>query len=135
VRVPSVAEEDDRRLHRERDRLIAERIQHVDDAPSSLGSARAESFNGKRPIGGAAPPTDLDSATARLDLLTSMHGRPDQKKTPDDAEKRGDDCVTHKLMAPRQMVRDLLSSHARSFVMFSLIFSFAVCSTHPISTP
>jgi hypothetical protein len=29
VRVPSVAEEDDRRLHRERDRLIAERGQHV----------------------------------------------------------------------------------------------------------
>src|SRR5215471_11262346 len=29
VRVPSVAEEDDRRLHRERSRLINERIQHV----------------------------------------------------------------------------------------------------------
>src|ERR1700730_18705369 len=29
VRVPSVAEEDDRRLHRNRDRLISERIQHV----------------------------------------------------------------------------------------------------------
>jgi transposase len=29
VRVPSVAEEDDRRLHRERRRLIGERIQHV----------------------------------------------------------------------------------------------------------
>src|SRR6516165_2782648 len=29
VRVPSVAEEDARRLHRERDRLITERIQHV----------------------------------------------------------------------------------------------------------
>lgn len=29
VRVPSVAEEDDRRLHRERHRLISERIQHV----------------------------------------------------------------------------------------------------------
>ena len=29
VRVPSVAEEDDRRLHRERHRLITERIQHV----------------------------------------------------------------------------------------------------------
>jgi transposase len=29
VRVPSVAEEDDRRLHRERGRLINERIQHV----------------------------------------------------------------------------------------------------------
>ena len=29
VRVPSVAEEDDRRLHRERHRLINERIQHV----------------------------------------------------------------------------------------------------------
>jgi transposase len=29
VRVPSVLEEDDRRLHRERDRLISERIQHV----------------------------------------------------------------------------------------------------------
>jgi transposase len=29
VRVPSVAEEDDRRLHRERDRRIVERIQHV----------------------------------------------------------------------------------------------------------
>jgi transposase len=29
VRVPSIAEEDDRRLHRERDRLINERIQHV----------------------------------------------------------------------------------------------------------
>jgi transposase len=27
--VPSVAEEDDRRLHRERDRLINERVQHV----------------------------------------------------------------------------------------------------------
>src|ERR1700726_1795132 len=29
VRLPSVAEEDDRRLHRERDRLINERVQHV----------------------------------------------------------------------------------------------------------
>ena len=29
VRVPSVAEEDARRLHRERDRLVAERVQHV----------------------------------------------------------------------------------------------------------
>ncbi len=29
ARVPSVAEEDDRRLHRERARLIGERIQHV----------------------------------------------------------------------------------------------------------
>ena len=29
VRVPSVAEEDDRRLHRERDRLVNERVQHV----------------------------------------------------------------------------------------------------------
>ena len=29
MRVPSVAEEDDRRLHRERGRLINERIQHV----------------------------------------------------------------------------------------------------------
>jgi transposase len=29
VQVPSVTEEDDRRLHRERDRRINERIQHV----------------------------------------------------------------------------------------------------------
>jgi transposase len=29
IRVPSVAEEDDRRLHRERDRMINERVQHV----------------------------------------------------------------------------------------------------------
>ena len=29
VRVPSVAEEDNRRLHRERDRMINERTQHV----------------------------------------------------------------------------------------------------------
>jgi transposase len=29
VRAPSIAEEDDRRLHRERDRLINERVQHV----------------------------------------------------------------------------------------------------------
>src|SRR5215831_17214406 len=29
VRVPSVAEEDDRRLHRERGRLVGERVQHV----------------------------------------------------------------------------------------------------------
>jgi transposase len=29
VRVPSIAEEDDRRLHRERDRLINERGRHV----------------------------------------------------------------------------------------------------------
>jgi transposase len=27
--IPTVAEEDDRRLHRERDRLINERVQHV----------------------------------------------------------------------------------------------------------
>jgi hypothetical protein len=36
VRVPSVAEEDDRRLHRERDRLINERIQHVNRIKSLL---------------------------------------------------------------------------------------------------
>jgi len=29
VRIPTIAEEDDRRLHRERDRLINERVQHV----------------------------------------------------------------------------------------------------------
>jgi transposase len=29
VRVPTVSEEDDRRLHRERDRLISERVRHV----------------------------------------------------------------------------------------------------------
>jgi transposase len=29
VRAPSLAEEDARRLHRERDRLISERVQHV----------------------------------------------------------------------------------------------------------
>ena len=29
VRVPSIAEEDARRLHRERDRLVSERVQHV----------------------------------------------------------------------------------------------------------
>jgi transposase len=29
VRVPSVAEEDARRRHRERDRLVSERVQHV----------------------------------------------------------------------------------------------------------
>jgi hypothetical protein len=35
--VPSVAEEDDRRLHRERDRLIAERGQHVNRSRRSCG--------------------------------------------------------------------------------------------------
>jgi transposase len=43
VRVPNVAEEDDRRLHRERGRLINERIQHVNRikgllAPSVIGA-------------------------------------------------------------------------------------------------
>jgi transposase len=36
VRVPSVAEEDDRRLHRERGRLINERIQHVNQIEGLL---------------------------------------------------------------------------------------------------
>ena len=36
VRVPSVAEEDDRRLHRERGRLINERIQHVNQIKGLL---------------------------------------------------------------------------------------------------
>jgi transposase len=38
VLVPSVAEEDARRLHRERDRLVLERVQHVN---ASRGFARS----------------------------------------------------------------------------------------------
>jgi transposase len=38
VRVPSVEEEDARRLHRERDRLIAERVQHVNRIKGLLAS-------------------------------------------------------------------------------------------------
>jgi transposase len=39
VRVPTVAEEDDRRLHRERDRLINERGQHVNRIKAPVGNA------------------------------------------------------------------------------------------------
>src|SRR5262249_19030593 len=35
VRVPTVAEEDDRRLHRERDRLINERVHALSTAPTT----------------------------------------------------------------------------------------------------
>src|SRR5216683_7648968 len=36
VRVPSIAEEDARRLHRERDRLVSERVQHVNQGLCAL---------------------------------------------------------------------------------------------------
>jgi len=64
VRAPSIAEEDDRRLHRERDRLINERVQHVNRIKGLLfaqGICDYEPMHRHR--------------RARLDDLTTSDGR------------------------------------------------------------
>jgi transposase len=63
VRVPSVAEEDDRRLHRERDRLITERVQHVNR------------IKGLCSIHGIYDYEPMRSDRARLDQLRTGDGR------------------------------------------------------------
>jgi transposase len=87
VRVPSVAEEDARRLHRERDRLIAERIQHVNRIKGlcatqgiygfqPLRRARQERLAGLRTGDGRALPprlaAELDRELRRLELVLAM---------------------------------------------------------------
>jgi transposase len=64
VRVPSVAEEDDRRLHRERDRLINERIQHVNRIKGLCAIHGIYDYEPMRPDG-----------TRRLEQLRTSDGR------------------------------------------------------------
>jgi len=64
LRVPSVAEEDDRRLHRERDRLIAERIQHVNRIKGLCAIHGIYDYAPMRP-----------DRTRRLDQLRTGDGR------------------------------------------------------------
>jgi transposase len=66
--VPSVAEEDARRLHRERDRLVSERVQHVNRIKGLCALQGIYDYNPLRPQamapleqlrtaqGGALPP-------------------------------------------------------------------------------
>jgi len=64
VRVPSVAEEDDRRLHRERGRLIVERIQHVNRIKGLCAIHGIYDYKPMRP-----------DRTRRLDELRTGDGR------------------------------------------------------------
>jgi transposase len=79
VRVPSVAEEDARRLHRERDRLIRERVQHVNRIKGlcalhgiydfePLRGKRLARLEGLRTAGGEELPARL-KAEIRRELL------------------------------------------------------------------
>jgi transposase len=81
VRVPSVAEEDARRLHRERDRLVSERVQHVNRIkglcahnplrPQAM--ARLEQLRTTQ--GGALPPrlkSEIKRELQRLELVVEM---------------------------------------------------------------
>jgi transposase len=63
VRVPSVTEEDARRLHRERDRLVLERVQHVNRIKALCALHGIYDYHPLRP-----------QATARLEQLRTAQG-------------------------------------------------------------
>ena len=63
VRVPSVTEEDARRLHRERDRLVLERVQHVNRIKGLCALHGIYDYHPLRP-----------QATARLEQLRTAQG-------------------------------------------------------------
>src|SRR5258705_5843037 len=63
VRVPSVAEGDARRLHRERDRLVSERVQHVNRIKGLCALQGIYDYNPLRP-----------QAMARLEQLRTTQG-------------------------------------------------------------
>src|SRR6516225_5332126 len=87
VRVPSVAEEDARRLHRERDRLITERVSHVNRIKGLCAIHGIYDYNPLRPQamarleqlrttqGGALPPrlnSEIKRELQRLQLVVEM---------------------------------------------------------------
>jgi transposase len=87
VRVPSVAEEDARRLHRERDRLVSERVQHVNRIKGLCALQGIYHYNPLRPQamarleqlgtteGGALPPqlkSEIKRELQRLELVVEM---------------------------------------------------------------
>jgi transposase len=87
VRVPSVEEEDARRLHRERDRLIAERVQHVNRIKGLLAGQGVYDYQPLRRDqrtrlaalrtgdGGALPPrlaAEIGRELTRLELVLAM---------------------------------------------------------------
>ena len=87
VQVPSVAEEDVRRLHRERHRLVAERVQHVNRIKGLLASQgiydyqplkrdrRARLAALRTGDGGALPPrlaAEIGRELTRLELVLAM---------------------------------------------------------------
>jgi transposase len=87
VRVPSVAEEDARRLHRERDRLVSERVQHVNRIKGLCALQGIYGYNPMRPQamarleqlrtaqGGALPPrlkSEIKRELQRLQLVVEM---------------------------------------------------------------
>src|ERR1700674_2162791 len=89
VRVPSVAEEDARRLHRERDRLVSERVQHVNRIKGLCALHGIYDYNPLRPQamarleqlrttqGGALPPrlrSEIKRELRRLELVFEMIG-------------------------------------------------------------
>src|SRR6202051_1978314 len=63
VRVPSGAEEDARRLHRERDRLVLERVQHVNRIKGLCALKGIYDYHPLRP-----------QAMARLEQLRTVRG-------------------------------------------------------------
>jgi transposase len=87
VRVPSVAEEDARRLHRERDRLVSERVQHVNRIKGLCALQGVYDYHPLRPQamarleqlrtaqGGALPPrlkSEIKRELHRLELVVEM---------------------------------------------------------------
>jgi transposase len=89
VRVPSVVEEDARRLHRERDRLVSERVQHVNRIKGLCALQGIYDYHPLRPQamvrleqlrtaqGGALPPrlkSEIKRELHRLKLVVEMIG-------------------------------------------------------------
>jgi transposase len=87
VRVPSVAEEDARRLHRERDRLVSERVQHVNRIKGLCALQGIYDYHPLRPQamarleqlrtaqGGAFPPrlkSEIMRELQRLEMVVEM---------------------------------------------------------------
>jgi transposase len=115
VRVPSVAEEDARRLHRERDRLIAERVAHVNrikglcalhgiyDYEPMRPGRRAQLERLRTVAGDALPPgvkAELERELKRLELVLEMIAT---------LEAERDAIMTHAAPAHRhaKKIRDL----------------------------
>src|SRR5260221_4904577 len=120
VRVPSVAEEDARRLRRERDRLVSERVQHVNRIKGLCALQGIYDYNPLRPQamarleqmrttqGGALPPrlkSEIKRELQPLELVVEMFATLHTEREPIVANEASTHFLTN-------TIRDLHKSNA-----------------------